>query len=465
MGMSQKMREIWDDPKQRVALSSVVAAIFLLLFKLYVGIITNSLGILSEALHSGLDFVAAAITMVAVISAVKPADDDHPFGHGKVENFSALIETILLLLTCFWIVYEAMNRIFFHEAAVEASWASFLVMSISIIVDVSRSRALYAAAKKYNSQALEADALHFSSDILSSSVVIAGLVFVKMGFPIGDPIAALGVAMLVTVVSIRLGKRTMDHLMDKAPEGKIDAIRSNVEAIENVRCERVRARTSGPYAFVDVKISLDRNMPLDSSSEIIKMVEDAAREVLEGADVVVQVEPRESPDEDLPSQVSLIALKVKGIKGVHNIEMHEIDSLISVDLHLELDPKHTVKEAHDIVDEFETNARATLGIGEINTHIETHVCDISVGQDLTEDYAHVVKEVVDIVGRYPRIKGCHDILVRKAEGKLSVNMHCELLADETLDMAHEISTMLERVIRDEIRGIDHVIIHVEPPGK
>lgn len=225
MGISQKLNEMWHDPKQRVAMSSVLAAVFLVLFKLYVGIATNSLGILSEALHSGLDFVAAAITMVAVISAVKPADEEHLFGHGKAENFSALIETILLLMTCLWIFWEAMNRIFYHTVEVEASWVSFVVMATSIVVDISRSRALSRVAKKYNSQALEADALHFSTDILSSAVVIVGLIMVRLsamlGQPIlmlGDPLAALCVAFIVVVVSLRLGKRTMDHLMDRAPQ-------------------------------------------------------------------------------------------------------------------------------------------------------------------------------------------------------------------------------------------------------
>lgn len=464
MSINQRLKDIWDDPKQRVALSSVVAAIFLVLFKLYVGIMTNSLGILSEALHSGLDFVAAAITMVAVVSSAKPADEEHPFGHGKVENFSALVETILLLMTCLWIVYEAMKRIFLHDVEVDASWASFVVMGTSIVIDISRSRALYKAAKKYNSQALEADALHFSSDILSSSVVIIGLIFVNLGFPIGDPIAALGVAALVIIVSIRLGKRTMDHLMDKAPEGKIDEIRVKVESIEGVQCGRVRVRTSGPYAFVDVKISLDRRMPLDSSKEVIKTVEEKVREVMADADVMVHIEPRTSIDEDLPSRISLIALKVKGIKSAHKVEIHKIGAKTSIDLHLEVDAKLTVREAHNLVDVFEKNAKEELGSIEIHSHIETHECEVEVGQDVTGQNALLVKNIKEIVGRHPRIKDCNDILVRKTNGKLSINMCCKLLEDETLDRAHELSTLVERIIRKET-GVDHITIHIEPTEK
>jgi len=471
MSINLKLKAVWNDPKQRVALSSVVAAVFLVLFKLYVGVITNSLGILSETLHSGLDLVAAAITMFAVVSAAKPADEDHPFGHGKVENFSALVETMLLLLTCVWIVWEATERLRSHGEVVEASWAAFLVMGVSIVIDISRSRALYRAAKEHNSQALEADALHFSTDIWSSAVVIAGLVCVRLSAMYdapwlvnADAIAALGVAMIVVVVSLKLGKRTMDHLMDKAPEGKIDQIRSRVDDLEGIRCERVRARTSGPYSFVDVKVSLDRNMPLDLSKDMVARVEACVRGVIADADVVVQIEPRDSPDEDLPGRISLEALRIKGIKGVHKVEIHRVRGETSVDLHLEIDAKATVKDAHDLVTEFESRARSDLGIKEIHTHIETHECDVALAEDITARSGGLVGRVSAVVAKFPRVRGCHDIIIRREAGKLTVNMCCDLLEDETLDRAHELSTAIERAVRKET-GADHVTIHIEPHPK
>jgi len=468
MGFSSRMKDMWHDPKQRVAMSSVIAAVFLVLFKLYVGIITNSLGILSEALHSGLDLVAAAITVIAVYSSAKPADEDHPFGHGKAENFSALVESLLLLLTCVWIFWEAAKRITSGEMDVDTSDLAFasmmLVMIVSIIINISRARALYRAAEKYHSQALEADALHFSSDILSSAVVIVGLIFVKLGFPLGDPIAAVIVGIVIIYATVKLGLRTMDYLMDKAPEGKIDQIRMKVEALDGVRCERVRARTSGPYAFVDVRISLDRNMPLDLSKDIVKNVESCVRDVMDNADVVVYIEPQESPDENLPSRITLEALKIKGIKGVHKVEIHKLRGETSVDLHLEIDAKATVKEAHDLVTEFEIRARNVLGIKEIHTHIETHECDIAVTEDITGNRQDLVRKVREIVTRYPRVRACHDIVIRKESGKLTVNMCCDLLENETMDRAHELSTMIERVVRKET-GADHITIHIEPFSK
>ncbi len=450
------------DPKKRVAFTSVIAAIFLVAFKLYIGITTNSLGILSEALHSALDFVAAAITMFAVVSSAKPADKEHPFGHGKIENFSALIETVLLLVTCVWIVWEAYERIVQRSTEVEATWAAFLVMGVSIVVDASRSRALYKAAKKYNSQALEADALHFSSDILSSLVVIVGLIFVKLGFPLGDPLAAIGVAIWIIVISLRLGKRTIDNLLDKAPEGKSEEVASRVGEIPGISCERVRVRTAGPNAFVDVKVSTDRHLPLDSSRGIVEAVEAKTREVLHAADVVVQITPEENPDESLASKIGLVALKVKGIKGVHRVEVRKLGSETSVNLHLELDPKLTVKQAHDLVDEFEKNAKAQLGINEINTHIETLSSEVAVSEDLTESYASTVERIREIIAGYPQIKGCHRIAVRRSNGKVLLNMHCVLLDEESVAHAHDVCTELEETIREEFSELDDIHIHVDP---
>ena len=205
--------------KNRIALTSVIAAVFLTSFKLVIGMLTGSLGILSEALHSGLDLLAALITLFAVRFADKPADSDHNYGHGKIENYSALVETLLLLVTCIWIIYEAVKRLVTGRVEIEVTIWSFIVIFTSIIIDISRSRALYRVARKHNSQALEADALHFSTDIWSSCVVLIGLVGAAFSFYSADSIAALIVAMIVLVVSYRLGKRSFDTLIDKAPIG------------------------------------------------------------------------------------------------------------------------------------------------------------------------------------------------------------------------------------------------------
>ncbi len=278
--------------KSSVAKTSVAAAIFLTAFKLIVGFTTGSLGILSEALHSGLDLVAAVITFFAVKFADQPADEDHNFGHGKIENYSALIETILLFITCAWIVYEAIRRLIFHDVEIEVTYWSFIVVITSIIIDISRSRALYKVARKHNSQALEADALHFSTDIWSSFVVLIGLIGASFDFYYADPIAALSVAVIVLSVSYRLGKRSFDALIDKAPVGMSEQIKKIVESISEVKLSHdIKVRESGPQKFVELNIHVDKNMTIEKAHEISHKVEKEIMSRIKNIEVMVHPEP------------------------------------------------------------------------------------------------------------------------------------------------------------------------------
>jgi cation diffusion facilitator family transporter len=292
--------------KTGAALSSVFAAVGLTCFKIIVGLLTNSLGILAEAAHSALDLIAALMTFFAVRVSGKPADLEHPFGHGKIENISALFETVLLLATSAWIIYEAVHRLTSPAIHVGVSIWSFLVMGTSIIVDVTRSRILMRAARKYNSQALEADALHFSTDIWSSSVVILGLVLVLLGraFPAlaalekGDAIAALVVAVIVVFVGGRLGMRSIQALLDAAPKnGEYEQIILQVAKIRRVaNVHAVRIRSSGAGWFVDLHVTMDGNTTLSQSHRVTERIEEKVHEILPGSDVTVHVEPLEMAD-------------------------------------------------------------------------------------------------------------------------------------------------------------------------
>lgn len=285
--------------KNRVALISVLAAILLTATKLIVGLATGSLGILSEAAHSGLDLVAAIITLVAVRFSGKPPDEQHTYGHGKIENLSAMFEAGLLLITCGWIIYEAIQRLFFKSVHVEASAWAFGIMILSIVVDYNRSRALGGIARKYNSQALEADALHFSTDIWSSAVVILGLVLVRLAdtFNIpslaqADAVAALIVAGIVVFVSLQLGRRTIAGLLDEIPVGLRDEVVDIVKQVPGVRkVKHVRLRWSGAEAFVDVVITARKDVSFKRSHQIATNAEQAIQEYLPEAEVTVHIEP------------------------------------------------------------------------------------------------------------------------------------------------------------------------------
>jgi cation diffusion facilitator family transporter len=280
--------------KRKVALISVFAAIFLSGFKLIVGLVTGSLGILSEALHSILDLFAAIITYFSVRVSDKPPDSDHHYGHGKVENLSAFIETILLFITCIWITYEAARRLTTGETHIEVNVWSYIVVVSSIIINIWRTRALKITAKKYNSQALEADALHFSSDILSSFVVLLGLICAHFGYFFADPVAALFVALIILYATYKLGKKSVDVLLDKAPRVTYDKVENVIKGIKEITYYHdLKIRTSGADTFVEVNIHVDPDLNIQKAHEISNKVEEEILKTIDRCEIHVHIEPEE----------------------------------------------------------------------------------------------------------------------------------------------------------------------------
>ncbi len=462
-----------ESEKQRAARNSVFAALFLTGMKLVVGLLSGSLGILAEAAHSGLDLVAAFVTFQAVRISDKPADHDFTYGHGKVENFSALFETVLLFVTCAWIIYEAINRLF-HVRPVDVSLWAFLVMAVSIGVDVSRSQMLYRAARKHQSQALEADALHFSTDIWSSSVVIGGLALVWLGrhvFPganwileRADAGAALGVAFIVLFVSYKLGKRTIDVLLDKAPEGLPSELSRAAAAVEGVlNVGKVRVRRSGPRVFVDMNVEVDRNLSIERTHAIAEAVEAGVRKVSPGADVVIHTDPREVEKEDIARRIRGIANRNQ--MSVHNIGLQMDKGQIIVDLHLEVDDHLSLEQAHDLSRHIEKDIRADMPeISVINSHLESRGSGLADGTVVTDQKAPLVRKIQRVVDDMVGRQACHDITLRRHGRKYSVALHCTFAQKKPIVEVHEMTTRIEEKLRAEIPSLERVIIHAEPKG-
>lgn len=364
--------------KKAVALSSVLASLFLTGGKLIIGLLTGSLGILSEAAHSALDFGAAAITYFAVSISDKPADKEHHYGHGKVENFSALVEALLLMVTCLWIVKEAINRLMMPELRLEVTAWGFGVLVVSIIIDFSRSRALKKAAKKHKSQALEADALHFSSDILSSLVVIVGLVFAKFGYEKADPIAALVVAVLVIIASLRLAKETVDGLLDRAPEGIRQRIESDVTGVPGVLgLHKIRVRRVGPKIFGDLHVLVDGNKTIKEGHQLADRVEDVLAKY--ASDVVIHIEPvEEVMKEDIITEEDLKKILEKAMErlGGKFVNYHELSLRYDYiagpvgGVHLVLPQGLPLNEAHHIAHSIEEEIMANYPGTKFNVKIE-----------------------------------------------------------------------------------------------
>jgi cation diffusion facilitator family transporter len=359
-------KQIADREKSSAALGSVFAAIGLTLMKIIVGVTTGSLGILAEAAHSALDLTAALVTLAAVRLSGKPADSEHRYGHGKIENLSALFETFLLLVTCVWIIYEAIQRFFFKQIEIEVSYWAFLVMFISIVVDYYRSKNLSATAKKHNSQALEADGLHFKTDIWSSSVVIFGLLGTYIAEKVeflgflkhADIFAALGVALIVIYVSIQLGIRTIKGLLDSNPPGLAEDIILEVNKIPGViDIHDLRIRDSGPNLFVDAHVHVNGNQLIGDAHALTEAIEAVITKVVPGADILIHPEPADEIKDEPEIQQKIIEVveSLQGVSDCHEITTHYYGSKLYISTHVLVDGNKNLIEAHLITEAIEKN--------------------------------------------------------------------------------------------------------------
>ena len=454
--------------KRAVAGSSLLAALAMTFFKIIVGITTGSLGILSEAAHSGLDLIAAIITFLSVRVSDKPADADHQYGHGKIENFSAFLETGLLLLTCVWIIYEAVQRLFFHHVHIEPSLAAFVVLVASMIVDYWRSQALGRIAAKYDSQALEADALHFSTDIWSSSVVVLGLLLVLLGRTYGidwlqdaDPVAALAVAGIVVYVSWRLARKTIDALLDAAPLGVRAQILDAVAKVEGLlEVDRVRIRRAGNRYFADLSVALARSVTFQRAEQVSDAVTAAVRRVLPDADVVVHSVPRPADRENIFDRIRAVATRHNF--NVHDVSVQNLKGHLHVEQHLELDERLSMKDAHDRVTLLESEIRKDVPeISSILTHIESEPSTIEPGDEVRRD-AELERKLKAIVSEFPEVHDVHDVEVKHVRGRVYVSCHCTFSDDLPLSRVHDVQTDLEIRFKQAAPELFRVLIHPEP---
>ena len=460
--------ELMRAEKRNAAGNSVLAAIVITVLKMVVGFSTGSLGILSEAAHSGLDLIASLLTFFSVGVSDKPADADHQYGHGKIENFSAFVETGLLLLTCAWIVYEAATRLFFRHIDIEPSPAAFGVMLFSMGIDWWRSRALGRIANKYESQALEADALHFSTDIWSAGVVILGLVLVLLGRAYhlewlrdADPIAALFVAGVVISVSWRLARRTVDALLDAAPPGVRSQIYDAVSHVDGVlEVDRVRIRRAGNRYFADLAVGLARTVTFQRSGQLAAAVTESVRRILPNADVTVQPLPRAQRTENIFDRIRAVA--THNNLNVHDISVQDLAGRLHVEQHIELDERMTLKQAHDQVTELEADMRRDVPeIADILTHIESEPATIETPEELVGD-AELEHRLRAVAAQFPEILDVHEFIFKRVRGRLYLSCHCTLSDSLTLARVHEIQTELEIRFKQDAPELYRVLIHPEP---
>ncbi|HEX9237508.1 MAG TPA: cation diffusion facilitator family transporter [Xanthobacteraceae bacterium] len=450
--------------KEKVALGSIAASAGLTAAKAIIGLTTGSLAILSEAGHSLLDLSATVLTYFAVRISGKPADAEHQYGHGKVESVTALAETALLFLLTAIVMFEAVQRLIgTHVQAVDATVAAFAVIIGSIAIDFFRARTLKRVAQATASEALEADALHFRSDMWSSIAVLIGLCGVALGQAWADAAAAIVVAVFICIAGYRLGRRTIDTLTDTAPAGVSEHIAAIARQVPGVvAVERVRVRPAGAVLFVELGVSISRTLPLDRVTMIKQQLTDAIRGDLPAAELTITTEPKALDDETVRERVMVIARDL-GL-AIHHVAVQTIAGRLSVSVDLEVDGVLPLAAAHDVASRLEEAIRHELGPEvEVETHIEPLPADLLAGRDAEPArIAEVRERLSSLAVELPALGEVHDVRVRETTAGEIVNFHCHVDPALSVSAVHDMVDALERRLRRQLPTIQRVIGHAEP---
>jgi cation diffusion facilitator family transporter len=459
--------------KRSAALFSVLAALGITILKFLTGVFTGSLGMLSEAAHSTVDLVAAGITLFSVEVSDRPADDTHNYGHGKVESLSAFIESVLMMGSCVWIVMEALRRITLHERlGLSFSIWPFAVLLLSIAVDFTRSKRLHRIAQQHASQALEADAIHFSTDIWSSSAVLIGLAASYAGkrwniqaLELADPIAALVVAGIILKVTWGLGRRTIDVLLDATPAETREATRRelihDLTAIDGVlEVNRLRTRRSGPSYFADLTLGLARNLTFQRTEQISAEATVIVERHLPGTDVVIHSVPMAPVTESVHDRIRAVAARSN--LTIHDVTVQQFGDDLHVEQHLEVNEAMPLKQAHELATRLEAAIqREVPEVSSILTHIESEPGTIEQPESQEQDRQLEIR-LRHVAEAFPEILDTHDVMVTRMGAHLKVSCHCTMQDDLPMAKVHEVITALEGAFKLEAPEVDRLLIHPEP---
>ncbi len=456
--------------KNRVTVVSLVAAILLTSAKLAVGLLTGSLGLLAEAAHSALDTVASVVTFFSVRVAGRPADEDHPYGHARVENLSAVTQGVLLIGTAVWISYESLRRILFASVEVEPTVWAFVVMGTSIVVDLWRSRMLARVARRHDSRALEADALNFRADMFSSAVVIVGLALVVLGERLGnapfllraDAVAALLVGIFIFFKSGALAARSVNVLLDRAPVGLQERISRRAQSVPGVvGTPRVRLRESGDRKFAEIVISVSRTASASEGHEISEHVERAILEEDASTESVVHVEPVPTETETMAEGIRAAALGM-GFR-IHHERVRRFGDSFEASLHVEVDAGLTLGEAHDLARGLgEALREQELRLARVSTHIEVAEPDEGEWREPDTGHGELEEEIKRAVSEEDSGSRCHEARLYRSEHGLDAILHCDFPDSANIGDVHARTERIERGLHVRFLILEQIVIHAEP---
>jgi len=449
--------------KSRVAAISILASAAMAAAKFVVGIAIGSLALISEALHSSVDLVATVVTWMVVRVSGKPADDQHHYGHGKFESLSALGVIAMLYVLAGGILVESWSRLREGAAPPTLSAIPFIVLLVDIAVNFWRARALHRTARDTKSQALAADALHFASDVLGSIAVIIGLALSGFGYAWGDAAAAIGVAVMIALLGLRMARSTVETLLDRAPEGVSEKAAAAIKAVPGVvGIERLRVRMVGPTHFIDAIVQVPRTFPIDRVDEIKRKAQAAVTKALDDADLTFTAVPVARDNESVRERIMVIA-RNSGL-AVHHVTVHDLGGKLTVSIDLEVDGDMELTAAHDIAQELERNVRDEFGEDvEVDTHIEPLEPELPAGVDAAPDRVETIKTALARFAADSAIHDIHSVRVRNTDAGEIVNFHCHAAPSMSVIEVHENVDEIERALRRAFPAVKRVISHAEPP--
>src|SRR6202167_3318161 len=456
------MTDLVHPTKSRGAAISIFVSAGMAVAKFVVGVSIGSLALISEALHSSVDVVATVITWVVVRFSDRPADEEHHYGHGKLESVSALGIIAMLYVLAGGILVESYSRL--REGAPALSAIPFIVLLVDIAVNFWRARALHRAAHDTKSQALAADALHFASDVLGSIAVIIGLILSGLGYTWGDAAAAVGVAVMIAALGMRLARSTVETLVDRAPEGVSEKADAAIRAVPGVvDVERLRVRMVGSTHFIDAIVQVPRTYPIDRVDEIKRKAQEAISKTLDDADLTFTAVPVARDNESVRERIMVIA-RNSGL-AIHHVTVHDLGGKLTVSIDLEVDGDMALNAAHDIAQELERNIRDEFGEDvEVDTHIEPLEPELPLGTDAALDRVETIRTALARFAADGAIHDIHNVRVRDTDAGEIVNFHCRAAPSMSVIKVHENVDEIERALRRAFPTVKRVISHAEPPG-
>lgn len=457
------MSPLVHSAKARVAAISIIASAAMAAAKFVVGIAIGSLALISEALHSSVDLVATVITWLVVRFSDRPADAEHHYGHGKLESLSALGVIAMLYVLAGGILVEAYSRLREGAPPPTLSAIPFAVLLLDIAVNLWRAFALHRTARDTKSQALAADALHFASDVLGSVAVIVGLALSGLGYAWGDAAAAIGVAVVISALGLRLARSTVETLLDQAPAGVSETAAAAIKAVPGVvDIERLRVRMVGPTHFIDAVVQVPRTYPIDRIDEIKRKAQEAVTQALDDADLTFTAVPVARNNESVRERIMVIA-RNSGL-AVHHVTVHDLGGKLTVSIDLEVDGEMALAAAHDIAQDLERNIREEFGEDvEVDTHIEPLEPELPLGSDAAPERIDAIRTALSGFAAGGAIHDIHNVRVRDTDAGEIVNFHCRAAPSMSVIKVHENVDEIERALRRAFPTVKRVISHAEPP--